>query len=67
MSAGGGAAARITNNPAQDLNPAVHPNRNWIAFSSDRDGNLEIYFTQINNGTAYNLTVNPRQDRQPDW
>jgi TolB protein len=63
----GGALTNITNNPAQDLDPAISPNGNWIAFSTDREGNLEIYIARLQGGAAYNLTRNTGQDRQPDW
>jgi tricorn protease len=49
------------------LDPAINPGGNWIAFATDRDGNLEVYFVGTNGGTAYNLTRNPSQDRYPDW
>jgi Tol biopolymer transport system component len=63
----GGGQTNITNNPAQDLDPVINPSGVWVAFSTDRDGNLEIYFVRVDGGTAYNLTRDPSQDRYPDW
>jgi Tol biopolymer transport system component len=63
----GGTQINITNHPAQDLDPAFNPSGNWIAFSTDRDGNQEIYIVGTNGGPVYNLTRNPSQDRYPDW
>ena len=63
----GGSQTDITNNPAQDIDPAFNPGGNWIAFATDRGGNLEIYFVATSGGPAFNLTHNPSQDRYPDW
>ncbi len=42
MNANGSGAVNLTRHPADDLFPAWSSNGR-IAFSSDRDGNLEIY------------------------
>jgi Tol biopolymer transport system component len=49
------------------LDPTLGPNEDWIAFSTDRDGNLEIYVISMDGGNPYNLTNNPAQDRTPAW
>jgi Tol biopolymer transport system component len=67
MTDNGESQTNLTNNFSQDLDPAFNPNGSWVAFSTDRDGNLEIYVVSINGGTAFNLTRNAGQDRQPDW
>jgi TolB protein len=41
----GGSQTNITNNPAQDIDPALNPS-GWIAFATDRDGNQEIYVSE---------------------
>jgi len=38
-----------------------------IAFSSDRDGNWEIYVIDDYGGNPRNLTRNPADDRHPSW
>ncbi len=38
-----------------------------IAFSSDRDGNWEIYVMDADGGNQQNLTNNPSNDRDPSW
>jgi TolB protein len=63
----GGAQTNITNHPAQDLEPSINPGGLWVTFSTDRDGNLEVYVVRVDGGTASNLTRDPGQDRQPDW
>ena len=66
MSPDGTKVKRLTNNPADDLDPAWSPNGKKIAFVSDR-GNLEIY-TMNSDGTGVKrLTNNPAGDLAPDW
>ena len=38
-----------------------------IAFSSNRDGNWEIYVMDADGGNQQNLTNNPSDDRDPSW
>ena len=38
-----------------------------IAFSSNRDGNWEIYVMNVDGGNQQNLTNNPADDRDPSW
>jgi hypothetical protein len=47
---------------------AAFPGQNGkIAFSSNRDGNLEIYTMNTNGQGIDRLTNNPKQDTEPDW
>lgn len=38
-----------------------------IAFSSNRDGNWEIYVMNVDGGNQQNLTNNPSDDQDPSW
>ena len=38
-----------------------------IAFSSDRDGNFEIYVMDADGKNQRRLTTNRRDDRYPSW
>ena len=38
-----------------------------IAFSSDRDGNIEIYAMDADGGNLQRLTNNPHSDASPAW
>ena len=38
-----------------------------LAFSSDRDGNDEIYTMDADGGRQVNRTRHPGVDIQPDW
>src|SRR5688572_19140347 len=43
MNADGSQPQRLTNNPANDQNPAWSPDGRRIVFHSNRDGNPELY------------------------
>lgn len=61
------AAARITNNSAQDVQPALAPDSVQIAYVSNQNGNNEIYLFGVSGGTASNITNNIGDDQQPTW
>jgi len=65
---------RLTRNKVEDWFPAWSPDGKWIAFSSSRDGNHEIYVMPVADalqGTDGNdqkrLTNNNAQDWGPVW
>lgn len=69
-------AAGQTSTPTNNLNPEIEPAMTqtikWpleqkIAFSSNRDGNFEIYVMNTDGTGITNLTNNPASDKQPDW
>ena len=45
----------------------VSPDGTEIAFSSDRDGNDEIYVVDIDGTGLVNLTHHPADDMSPGW
>ncbi|NIP44532.1 MAG: hypothetical protein GWN61_24435, partial [candidate division Zixibacteria bacterium] len=53
-----GNPTNITNNPAADFEPSIDPTGEWVAFASERSGNLEIFVTRITGEELYNLTQN---------
>jgi dipeptidyl aminopeptidase/acylaminoacyl peptidase len=57
----------LTTNPASDFNPALSPDGARIAFSSNRDGNAEIYVMNADGSNQTRLTNSPASDAQPAW
>ena len=57
----------LTDNDATDKNPNVSPDGESIVYSSDRDGNGEIYLMGIFGTDQKNLTNNPAGDWSPSW
>jgi serine/threonine protein kinase len=47
--------------------PVFSPDSQWIAFTSTRDQDPEIYIMTTNGTGQQNLTNNPGRDLQPDW
>ena len=43
---------RITANKARDVYPRFSPDGKWIAFSSDRNGNFDVFIVPSEGGTA---------------
>jgi dipeptidyl aminopeptidase/acylaminoacyl peptidase len=62
----GSGRARLTTNPASDLNPAWSPDGNKIAFASDRDGTFRIY-TMNADGANQRAVSQGSWDRMPSW
>src|ERR1700694_2207195 len=58
---------RITANPARDVYPRFSPDGKWIAFSSDRNGNLDVYVVPSEGGQAKQLTFRSADDNVLGW
>src|SRR5882672_3258770 len=63
----GGAATRLTIHEAQDTKPRVSPDGKWIAFSSKRTGNYDVFVMPIEGGEPRQLTYNSGADVATDW
>ena len=57
----------LAQNSADDIHPTWGPNDQWVAFSSDRTGNYEIYLTDVDNDSLIQLTDDPAMDQYPAW
>ncbi len=67
VSAGGGqATAVITMNGVQDA-PLVSPDGRWLAFSSDIQGNSDVYVVPLSGGEAVQLTFHEAPDVPVSW
>jgi Tol biopolymer transport system component len=62
-----GHTTRMTNNPAADIQGVWDPNMRRIAFTSNRNGQNDIYIMNADGSNPVNLTNNPADDQQPAW
>jgi len=56
-----------TTHPADDFNPALSPDGRWLAYASDRSGNLDIWAYELATGRTVQLTSHAAEDIQPSW
>ena len=54
-------------NKARDAYPRFSPDGKWIAFSSDRNGNLDVFIIPAGGGTAKQLTYHSADDTVLGW
>ena len=54
---------QLTDHPAQDVYPAWSPDGQWIAFQSDRDGDMAIYLMEADRANPKWLA----NGRRPEW
>jgi TolB protein len=62
MNADGSDVRRLTDHPKMDCWPAWSPDGKRIAFTSNRDGNYEIYLMNADGSGQRNLTQHPASD-----
>jgi tricorn protease len=58
---------RLTVNRARDVYARFSPDGKWIAFSSDRNGNLDVFLMPSAGGTAKQLTTHSADDTVLGW
>src|SRR5215510_8570327 len=58
---------RITVHKARDVFPRFSPDGKWIAFSSDRYGNLDVYLIPAEGGVTRQLTFHSADDTIQGW
>jgi tricorn protease len=58
---------RVTVHRARDVYPRFSPDGKWIAFSSDRNGNLDVYVIPAEGGAAKQLTFHSADDSVQGW
>jgi TolB protein len=67
MKADGSDVRRLTSGPGMDMRPAWSPDGKRLAFTSNRDGNYEIYLVNADGSGLRRLTHNPERDDYPAW
>ena len=58
---------RLTVHTARDINPRFSPDGRTIAFSSDREGNMDVYLIPAAGGAVKRLTIHSADDTVLDW
>ncbi len=58
---------RLTVHKARDIYPRFSPDGRWIAFSSDREGNMDVYLIPAAGGAVRRLTVHSADETVLDW
>ena len=58
---------RVTVHKARDVYPRFSPDGKWIAFSSDRNGNLDVFVIPAEGGAAKQLTFHSADDTVQGW
>ncbi|MBN2561857.1 MAG: PD40 domain-containing protein [Phycisphaerae bacterium] len=66
-SVGGTALTQITDEPANDAQPALSPAGNRIAFASDRGGHWDIWVVDANGRNAIQITNDDAAELHPSW
>ncbi len=57
----------ITTHPEADFAGSVSPDGKWLAFTSRRSGNLDIWIKSTRGGMASQITTHKADDYNPDW
>jgi tricorn protease len=65
--ADGKGVQRLTVHKARDVYPRFSPDGRWLAFSSDREGNLDVYVIPTAGGAVRRLTVHSADETVLDW
>lgn len=63
----GGAAVRLTSNVGSESNPMFSPDGQWVAFTGDYDGNIDVYVVAAGGGEPKRVTYHPGGDTVSGW
>ncbi|HLW77150.1 MAG TPA: hypothetical protein VKS01_09190, partial [Bryobacteraceae bacterium] len=63
----GSGVRRLTDNLAREVNPRFSPDGDWIAFSSNRAGNYDVYVIPAAGGAPRQLTFHSANDNVIGW
>ena len=58
---------RLTVHTARDIHPRFSPDGRSIAFSSDREGNMDVYLIPAAGGAVKRLTIHSADDTVVEW
>ncbi|PWN08088.1 S41 family peptidase [Rhodohalobacter mucosus] len=63
----GGQAVRLTAMDGIETRPEVSPDGQWVAFSSEQYGNMDVYIMPIEGGEIRQLTFHQAADEVEGW
>jgi tricorn protease len=63
----GGDARRLTTGSGVESNPSFSPDGNWIAFTGQYDGNVDVFVMPADGGVPKRLTWHPDPDTVLGW
>ncbi|MDP3581757.1 MAG: peptidase S41, partial [Ignavibacteria bacterium] len=63
----GGNALRLTAMDGNEIRPAYSPDGKWIAFTSNQDGNNNVYVIPVEGGAIKQLTFHSSNDLVESW
>ncbi|HYP28348.1 MAG TPA: PDZ domain-containing protein [Blastocatellia bacterium] len=63
----GGEATRLTTGVGTETNPLFSPDGQWIAFTGEYDGNVDVYVVPASGGVPRRLTYHPGSDNLTGW
>ena len=63
----GGEASRLTTGVGREFSPLFSPEGQWIAFTGEYDGNVDVYVMPASGGVPRRLTYHPGPDQLAAW
>jgi len=63
----GGVAERLTSGTGIESSPSFSPDGNWIAFTGEYDGNVDVYVIPATGGEPRRITYHPGGDGVIGW
>lgn len=63
----GRAITLLTDDPSDDMMPAISPDGTRLAFASNRNGNWDVFTMPIDGGPAVQVTSEPEDETHPTW
>lgn len=58
---------QLTDDPSRDVMPAISPDGNWVAFSSDRLLDWNVYIMPRSGGRPVQITKSTAAELHPSW
>jgi TolB protein len=63
----GRTVTRLTDDPANEVQPALSPDGNFVAYASDRSGNWDIYVMTADGRRPFQVTSGLSHEVHPSW